>query len=414
VSPRLMLLDEPFGALDPLTRDRLQQSFIDLRRRFGLTAVLVTHDIYSAVTICSRVIWIDRGRVLFDGDSSLAVKAYENSIRLQEESRLRARKRERLREVDVGRHVLVEIAGHGGRPTAAPVYFSAIELLAGGQVIGRLPLGEPVSDDVSRAHLQSEGSAWGGVTEWRGRTARPMLNYGSPFHKVAGVFPVEAAVLDAAPLALAVESTSDSSCALAVRAYAGERQLEAALDVESHGWARTEVRLQPPSASRLDAAAVNVTGVHGTGRVIVRNAAFLDANGEETFILEHGRPAALHIDYRIVDPSLPRDVQVVVAWQRNGVQDICRFFAGDIRLEGGEGTVRLAIDRLGITDGEYGITIMVTEPGYYDRQQTTFFAVNPGVHCCLSRFFDVEVVNAGLIGSGTMVVAEGAWSVQQG
>src|SRR5205823_9230555 len=109
-------------------------------------------------------------------------------------SRLRARKRERLREVEAaeaGTHVLVEIAGHGGRPTAAPVYFSAIELVAGGRVIGRLPLGEPVSDDVSRAHLQSEGSAWGGVTEWRGKTARPMLNYGSPFHKVAGVFPVE-------------------------------------------------------------------------------------------------------------------------------------------------------------------------------------------------------------------------------
>ena len=48
-SPRVMLLDEPFGALDPLTRDRLQHSFVALRRRLGLTAVFVTHDMAEAL-----------------------------------------------------------------------------------------------------------------------------------------------------------------------------------------------------------------------------------------------------------------------------------------------------------------------------------------------------------------------------
>ena len=43
-APRLMLLDEPFGALDPLTRDRVQQSFLRIRRVTGLTAIFVTHD----------------------------------------------------------------------------------------------------------------------------------------------------------------------------------------------------------------------------------------------------------------------------------------------------------------------------------------------------------------------------------
>jgi osmoprotectant transport system ATP-binding protein len=54
-SPRVMLLDEPFGALDPLTRDRLQQSFQGLRRSLGLTAVLVTHDMAEALVLADRV-----------------------------------------------------------------------------------------------------------------------------------------------------------------------------------------------------------------------------------------------------------------------------------------------------------------------------------------------------------------------
>jgi osmoprotectant transport system ATP-binding protein len=63
-SPRVMLLDEPFGALDPLTRDRLQQSFEGLRRRLGLTAVFVTHDMAEALLLADRIGVMRRGRLV--------------------------------------------------------------------------------------------------------------------------------------------------------------------------------------------------------------------------------------------------------------------------------------------------------------------------------------------------------------
>jgi osmoprotectant transport system ATP-binding protein len=53
--PRVLLLDEPFGALDPLTRDRLQQSFQAIRGRLGLTAVFVTHDMVEALLLGDRI-----------------------------------------------------------------------------------------------------------------------------------------------------------------------------------------------------------------------------------------------------------------------------------------------------------------------------------------------------------------------
>ena len=57
-----MLLDEPFGALDPLTRDRLQQSFSRIRRQLGLTAIFVTHDMVEALLLGDRIAVMQAGR----------------------------------------------------------------------------------------------------------------------------------------------------------------------------------------------------------------------------------------------------------------------------------------------------------------------------------------------------------------
>jgi len=62
--PRVMLLDEPFGALDPLTRDRLQDSFTRIRRKLGLTAIFVTHDMVEALLLGDRIAVMDAGRLV--------------------------------------------------------------------------------------------------------------------------------------------------------------------------------------------------------------------------------------------------------------------------------------------------------------------------------------------------------------
>lgn len=62
--PRLLLLDEPFSALDPLTRDSLQQSFLGLRARLGFSAVFVTHDMAEALLLGDRVGVMRAGRLV--------------------------------------------------------------------------------------------------------------------------------------------------------------------------------------------------------------------------------------------------------------------------------------------------------------------------------------------------------------
>jgi osmoprotectant transport system ATP-binding protein len=62
--PEVLLMDEPFGALDPLTRGALQQELARIHRVSGKTIVLVTHDIDEALALGNRLVLLDRGRIV--------------------------------------------------------------------------------------------------------------------------------------------------------------------------------------------------------------------------------------------------------------------------------------------------------------------------------------------------------------
>jgi osmoprotectant transport system ATP-binding protein len=63
VKPDIILLDEPFGALDAITRVELQSTFDQVRRTLGVTSVLVTHDLHEAFDLADRVVVMRQGRV---------------------------------------------------------------------------------------------------------------------------------------------------------------------------------------------------------------------------------------------------------------------------------------------------------------------------------------------------------------
>lgn len=61
--PPLLLFDEPFGALDPITRVELQRQFLELRRTLGKTAIFVTHDVQEALRVATRMALLHEGRL---------------------------------------------------------------------------------------------------------------------------------------------------------------------------------------------------------------------------------------------------------------------------------------------------------------------------------------------------------------
>ena len=75
LNPPIFLLDEPFGALDPVTRQEIHQEFLRLQASEPRTMVLVTHDLREAINLAQRLIVLERGRVVQHGPCKEIVNA---------------------------------------------------------------------------------------------------------------------------------------------------------------------------------------------------------------------------------------------------------------------------------------------------------------------------------------------------
>lgn len=60
--PEVLLMDEPFGALDPITKESIRDEFKKLLREINKTVILVTHDVFEATDLCDRICLMDKGR----------------------------------------------------------------------------------------------------------------------------------------------------------------------------------------------------------------------------------------------------------------------------------------------------------------------------------------------------------------
>jgi osmoprotectant transport system ATP-binding protein len=100
--PKLVLMDEPFGALDPLTRDALGRSYRELHDRLGLTTLMVTHDIAEALLLADRVVVLIDGRIRADlTPAQLAAGQGDADVRAMVE--VPRRQAERLARLAAGR-----------------------------------------------------------------------------------------------------------------------------------------------------------------------------------------------------------------------------------------------------------------------------------------------------------------------
>ena len=194
--PPLMLMDEPFGAIDPINRERLQNEFLRLQAEIRKTIVFVTHDIDEAVKMGDRIAVLQTGGVLAQyappaellmAPASPFVEDFVGADRA-----LKALSLKRVRDVDLWRVALVR----AGAPVAGvrrQIEDADIELpllvddegrprgwlseraLAGERVREELRSGpEPIVelDDVLRdalSHLLAHGSQYGPVVDAHGR-----------------------------------------------------------------------------------------------------------------------------------------------------------------------------------------------------------------------------------------------------
>jgi lipopolysaccharide transport system ATP-binding protein len=423
VAPDILVLDEVLSVGDAYFSQKSFERIKELSERNGTTLLLVSHEVYSAAKLCPRMIWLDRGRVLIDGSSSSVITAYEDSIRDQEEQRLRKRKQSRLDELartasDNRSHVIVEIRGRNNQPQQSSVYFSRIELHSSGRLLASLPLAGD-SNGVG-SHIQTEGSNWGEPCVWNGRPARPMRNFGTAFHKIAGVFSMKDTDISETPLELIVEYRTESPCDLLIHGFHNEDQFDlGSLPPVTGRWIEHRVnwsllKANAVSPSELFMQNVSLNGRQGSGTIGIMDVTLVNHEDRESQIITHGTAVSFKVRYTVRDAAFRDKAQVLMVFHRDGVLDVCRFITRDLSFNGDtDGVIRLRVPRFPLGNGRYSLTVMIVKEGYFDQNQFLFYSINPDVYACAGRVLEFTVIEGGLAASGTAVVAEGEWSIEQ-
>jgi osmoprotectant transport system ATP-binding protein len=97
--PKIVLMDEPFGALDPLTRDALGDDVRRLHDKLGLTTVMITHDMLEALLLADRIAVIRNGRIIAEGTPQALMEGEQDAY-VRELMATPRRQAERLRALD--------------------------------------------------------------------------------------------------------------------------------------------------------------------------------------------------------------------------------------------------------------------------------------------------------------------------
>ncbi len=409
IQPDLLVIDEILSVGDAYFSKKSFERIREMCESQRTTLLLVSHDIYAAAKLCDRMIWLDHGRVLVDSTPDLVITAYEDSIRRQEERRLRLK---RLAAAGPSLPMIVEVRSRHDRALPSPVFISRVSLAIEGTVIDSLPIGVP---ETGTAHLVREGTAWGDSIDWQGRRAQAWNNFGSVFHKVAGLFDVNGLMSGAqvSPFSVEVECWSDAACDVALQVFVGEHEFHLG---EFTTAPRTWQLIAGSSADgrRLADAARTRSLALGSGRIVIVDVRCVDGAGRVKSIFAHGEPFMLSVDYQINEPAFNDEVQVLASFHRDGVHDTCRIFCRGIGLDaarGVRGTLQMRLARMCLGAGKYTVSLGITERGYFAREQVLFYSLHPGMYDCRTRGLEIEVVGGGIVGTGTGVVADAEWQV---
>jgi lipopolysaccharide transport system ATP-binding protein len=409
ITPDILVIDEVLGSGDAYFAKKSFERMKDLCERAGTTLLMVTHDLYSAAMFCERLIWIDRGVIIMDGPGKSVLRAYEESIREQEEQRLRslrlatvaANVKGRRDDSDLLPAYLKQAPGDDAPPEFA---VRRLRFFDGDNVLATLDVADA---DAHETATQAEGAFlildsregnWGELETIEGCPARRMLPYGSIFHKLPLIIASPGVARAAREGALSVE----------VGCFAGRRQrLEFAVldpdggviaaqqfEVAPDGWQDVRAQLLrndaqaplPPSERRAR---------HGQRAMQITNVRFVGSDGAERMHFAVGAAMRVKLSYRINRPDFAERPTMLAAFQQNGVIRSHRFWTDQILIssaDGREGEIEIVADPLLLGAGAYFVTISVFQEGYLTSSAPKkFFAVSDGVYDMHARAYEIIV-----------------------
>ncbi len=171
VCPELLIIDEVLGAGDAYFMGKCVERMRKLTSEEGTTVLFVSHDLQSVQALCDRVIWIDKGNVRYDGEVLKGIKLYTQSVRKNEELRLRIRdmkisKNQAVlldRKQDLYNEMLFRfVSDEKVKETVNKIY--SLELLADDNIVASIDVGAPMDNNPEQNNYIMDEI---GVTCWQ-------------------------------------------------------------------------------------------------------------------------------------------------------------------------------------------------------------------------------------------------------
>ncbi len=400
IAPEILIIDEVLAAGDMYFQSKCLARIGELTSGPGTTVIFVSHDLESAQRLCNTFVWLDRGRVVAQGPSSEVRAAYEDSIRKQQEMRLRARN---LR-VGPGTITALECSGEDGSHLlgrfvletadgrAAGPHVEGIRLYVRGTLAEAIRVGDAMDDNAaaypSFLITNPAESSWGPPERRDGRLSRAVKpdESGVTGAKFALFLHHDDVTDPLYRLELEVLYQDSATVPSHVELNANLVGLKRVLSLEhaaDNRWktARVEVPrwvYAPPGsgAKSVEKPAGDVRGKNssetarvpperrfGTGQVLIERARFLNARSEETFVFGTGQVLSIELGYETKDPSLVGTTMLwAVGFERaDGIMAATLISTLQERVFtlGKQGRLRMTLDPLLLTRGSYRVSLVL-------------------------------------------------------
>ena len=403
-NPEILIVDEILGVGDAYFAHKSFERMRTLCSSQGTTLLLVTHNIYSALDLCDRFIWIDRGHVKFDGEGQAAIALYESSVKEQEEHFLRQQNAANLLVTSPTEDLLVHVLvrSQTGFAFPSPLALDLIDLDWGD---GRTTM--RVAEPAAGWELLAEGNL-GPAETIAGRTCRAIRTIGSIYHKAEWLVRLPAG---ADLRSATVRWHYDGDVPADLRVFTKDRRVLIGGTLPSGaGWQEQSFDRRASQSSELET--LQQTS-YGTGLVAITDVRFL-VDDRDVVEVRHGDPLLVRISVRVDRRMQGQPVMFVLGFTRHASPYSALIHDQHLRLPQSDvAEIDVAIPEVRLGSGGWYVNVGIGEPGLYDKAAVKYFTVDPSWYHVLAGRLELRIATASTLdASGCFVVHPAALSVR--
>lgn len=418
--PSILIIDEILGAGDAYFSAKCSVLMKDLTQK-GASVLFVSHDISAVQMICNRAIWIERGSILMEGEPLEVSKEYANSIRRQEDLRIRAlnmkvhrHQAQELNNKDTNEYntyVLRFTTHNNNQPVSKHVIYE-ISLYLGNDLIDSLRLGEPQDNDPERNIylLTTKGLMnWSEPLKIKNTLVRSYSNFKGKYVHAPFVIKVQKIFDSTANLKLVVKHRSSEEETINIDLFHNNEYVRIGT-LNNTGtetsWHKNEFNLSekihhnaalpvedPENIenvsldSELGSPIPNKESIYGDSAIVIKNVKFCNINGENQGVYSTHESMSVHISWE--SKKYHENLIFVVCIYALDGRVASQVLSEPVNLNNLgylSGETRVTFNPLLIGEGDYVVSI-----GIFTDNNPQMFAKDLIQHCVIDREYQLKI-----------------------